>query len=358
MDISTITLQLEAFEKTLDSLYNDMMPLVSQFTNLGRAVGGLGALIFISTKVWGHIARSEPIDVYPLLRPFLIGLCILLFPAMLLSLRGVTNAVSHGTDSLRDNQTALVDALQKQKKDIIDRRPENATFAIDDNYERELKRLSGITNIGDRMSLQLDKVRYEVNANFREWMRNVLELFHVAARLLISVLATFLLVVLSVLGPLTFGIGIFPGFGGSIPKWFGHFITVSLWVPVANIIGAMMATFQLRMLQGDIDRLNKGGGVDGADFGYMVFLVLAIICYFAVPKLTEWILDASGANNVAGGFTRGVTDVAGAAGAAGGYGVRGAAGAIGGSVGAAQQVGLQAGSAVRERAQGLVNRFR
>ncbi|MDF7815521.1 hypothetical protein [Hymenobacter mucosus] len=381
MDMNSILAQVDAMETMLDDLYTNMMPLVSQFTNLGRAIGGVGALIYISAKVWGHIARAEPIDVYPLLRPFLIGLCILFFPALCQGLRGFTGALSHSTDSIRNDQSAKIVALQEEKKNILANKPENKDFATDEAYERKLADLAGPTGmggIGDRMSLTFQKVSYDVNQNFREWMKNTLELFHVGARLLIHFLSTFILVVLSVLGPITFGIAIFPGFGGGIQKWLGHFITISLWVPVANVFGAMMASFQVQMLQGDIDRLNAQRGVDSADFGYLVFLLVAIAGYVLVPFITDMLISASGAGSAAGAFVSAATGGAAAAGAGmgaagrmGAQGVSAGASGVGTVVGAAQggfgfsgaanmtrgeQLGHRAGSAIRERVGGYFGR--
>lgn len=64
----------------LQALYQDMMPLCEKLTGVAKGIAGLGALFYIAAKVWQAIARAEPIDVYPLLRPFAIGLCILFFP--------------------------------------------------------------------------------------------------------------------------------------------------------------------------------------------------------------------------------------------------------------------------------------
>ena len=68
----------------LRQLYDDMMPLCSQMTGVARAVAGFGALFYIAYRVWQSLARAEPIDVFPMLRPFAIGICILLFPTLVL----------------------------------------------------------------------------------------------------------------------------------------------------------------------------------------------------------------------------------------------------------------------------------
>ena len=53
----------------LQALYQDMMPLCEKLTGVAKGIAGLGALFYVAAKVWQAIARAEPIDVYPLLRP-------------------------------------------------------------------------------------------------------------------------------------------------------------------------------------------------------------------------------------------------------------------------------------------------
>lgn len=91
----------ESLHLILRNLYTDMMPLCSDMTTVARVLAGLGALIFIATKVWQSLARSEPIDVYPMLRPFAIGICIILFPNLVIgSLNGILSPVVQGTHQL------------------------------------------------------------------------------------------------------------------------------------------------------------------------------------------------------------------------------------------------------------------
>lgn len=56
-----------------------MMPLCGNMTGVAKGIAGLGALFYVAAKVWQSLARAEPIDVYPLLRPFALGLCIMFF---------------------------------------------------------------------------------------------------------------------------------------------------------------------------------------------------------------------------------------------------------------------------------------
>ena len=68
----------------LDQLYKDMMPMCSQLIGSARLIGGFGALWYIGFRIWRSIASAEPVDLFGLLRPFALGLCILLFPSFLL----------------------------------------------------------------------------------------------------------------------------------------------------------------------------------------------------------------------------------------------------------------------------------
>lgn len=53
----------------LEGLYDEMMPLCEDILEIGKGLAGLGALFYVASRVWQSLARAEPIDVYPLLRP-------------------------------------------------------------------------------------------------------------------------------------------------------------------------------------------------------------------------------------------------------------------------------------------------
>ena len=82
----------------LESLYNEMMPLCEDMLDVAKGLAGLGALFYVAVRVWQSLARAEPIDVYPLLRPFAIGICIMLFPTLVLgTMNTVLSPIVQGT---------------------------------------------------------------------------------------------------------------------------------------------------------------------------------------------------------------------------------------------------------------------
>lgn len=77
-----LAIDFENLHQILRNLYEQMMPLCSQMTGVAKGIAGLGALFYVAYRVWQSLARAEPVDVYPLLRPFVLGFCIMFFPTV------------------------------------------------------------------------------------------------------------------------------------------------------------------------------------------------------------------------------------------------------------------------------------
>ena len=75
-----LAVNFENLHQILRNLYQEMMPLCADMIGVAKGVAGLGALFYVAYRVWKSLASAEPIDVFPLLRPFAIGLCIMFFP--------------------------------------------------------------------------------------------------------------------------------------------------------------------------------------------------------------------------------------------------------------------------------------
>lgn len=80
-------------QDVLDQLYDEMLPLCSKLIGVGQGIVGFAAIWYIASRVWRHIANAEPIDFYPLFRPFVIGFAVMIFPSVL----GMINSVMKPT---------------------------------------------------------------------------------------------------------------------------------------------------------------------------------------------------------------------------------------------------------------------
>jgi conjugative transposon TraJ protein len=108
--------------------------------------------------------------------------------------------------------------------------------------------------------------------------------------------------VLAILGPLVLGLSVFDGFQPSLRNWLARYISVYLWLPVANIFGAIIANIQAAMLQQDIQQIQNYGGTyfSSTDIGYLIFLIIGIVGYFTVPSVAGYIVSTWNSDALAG----------------------------------------------------------
>ena len=58
-----------------------------------------------------------------------------------------------------------------------------------------------------------------------------------SASLLIDTLRTFFLIVLSILGPISFALAVYDGFQSTLTTWLSRYICIYLWLPVGDLFG-------------------------------------------------------------------------------------------------------------------------
>src|SRR5690606_19105157 len=103
--------EMKGMHGVLESLYNQMMPLCGQLIGVGRGLAGFAAMWYIASRVWGHLSRAEPIDFYPLFRPFAIGFCVLMFPSVLGIIGGVMKPTVTATSAMVEGSDRAITVL-------------------------------------------------------------------------------------------------------------------------------------------------------------------------------------------------------------------------------------------------------
>ena len=296
----------------LEGLYDEMMPLCEDMLDVGKGLAGLGALFYVASRVWQSLARAEPIDVYPLLRPFAIGICILLFPTLVLgTLNEGLGLIVQGTHTMVEEQTLDMERYRAQKDELereaMMRSPETAFLVSDEEFDRQLDELGWTPgDMATRLGMYVEVGMYNMEKKIRDAFRSLLELLFAAASLLIDTVRTFFLVVLSILGPLAFAFSVWDGFQSTLIQWFARYISVYLWLPVSDLFSCMLAKIQVLMLQSDIAELqsNPEYSIDNSNSVYIVFMLIGIIGYFTVPTVANWIVQAGGAGNYSRNINR------------------------------------------------------
>lgn len=319
-------MNFDQFHETLRTLYEQMIPLCGNMIGVSKGIAGLGALFYVAYRVWQSLARAEPIDVFPLLRPFAIGLCIMFFPTVVLgTINSIMSPVVQGTHGMLESETFDMQRYAEQKDrleyEAMRRNPETAYLVDNAVFEAQLDEL-GITDAGQIAGMYIERGLYNAKKAIQEAFRDILELIFKAAALVIDVIRTFFLIVLSILGPLAFAISVWDGFQSTLTQWITRYISVYLWLPVSDLFSTIIARLQSLMLQSDIERMqaDPNFSLDSSDAIYIVFLIIGIIGYFTIPTVAGWIIQAGGMGNMGKNInqtaTKGAAFVGGAAGAA------------------------------------------
>ena len=311
-------IEFDNLHQILRALYDEMMPLCSNMTGVAKGIAGLGALFYVAAKVWQSLARAEPIDVYPLLRPFALGLCIMFFPTFVLgTINTVLSPVVRGCNDLLQTQTFDMNEYRQQKDKLeyeaLMRNPETAYLASDEEFDRQLEELGwSPSDMITMTGMYMDRAAYDIKKSVRDWFR---ELMFQAAALIIDTLRTFFLIVLSILGPLAFAISVYDGFQSTLTQWITRYISIYLWLPVADLFSSVLARIQTLMLQRDIEELSDPNFIpDGSNSVYIIFMIIGIVGYFTIPTVAGWIVSAGGTS----GYNRNITKAGVLAGAAAG----------------------------------------
>ncbi len=304
----TLTGEIQSLQSVLDQLYADMIPLSSKLIGVGRGLAAFGALWYIGARVWRHLANAEPIDFYPLLRPFALGFCILIFPYVLALINGILKPTVTGTAAMLTGSNNAITYLLKLKEDAIQKTPAWQMYAGTDGagdrdkwyqYTHPDGTSEGaLDGLGNDIKFALAKASYNFRNSVKQWLSEVLQILYEAAALCINTIRTFYLIVLAILGPIVFGLAVFDGFQHTLTAWLARYINVFLWLPVANIFGSIIAKIQENMLRIDIQQVIKYGDTffSTTDTAYIIFLMIGIIGYFTVPSVANYIVQASGAN--------------------------------------------------------------
>jgi len=300
--------EMSSLHSLLDQLYDEMIPLCSNLIGVSQGIAGFAALWYIASRVWRHLANAEPIDFYPLFRPFVIGFCIMLFPLVLAMINGIMKPTVTATGAMVESSNKAIEELLRQKEEAINTTDAWQMYVGEDGsgdreewykYTHDGAEPSDeglIESLGNDIKFAMAKASYNFRNSVKEWMSEVLRVLFEAASLCIDTLRTFQLVVLAILGPLVFGLAVFDGFQHTLTVWLARYINIFLWLPVANIFGSIIGKIQEKMLEMDIAQVNEHGDTffSRTDMAYLVFMIIGIVGYFTVPSVANYIVHAGG----------------------------------------------------------------
>ena len=299
MIMTPLAVDFDNLHQILRNLYVEMMPLCADMTGIAKGIAGLGALFYVAYRVWHSLATAEPVDVYPLLRPFALGFCILFFPTFVLgTINTVLTPIVRGTNQILQSQTLDMESLREERNRIEDeamrRNPETAYLVDKESFDERLEEL-GVFDALEVCGMYIDRALYTMKRSVQQGFQHLLELLFEAAALVIDTIRTFFLVVLSILGPIAFAFAVWDGFHATLTQWIMRYITIYLWLPVSDLFSSVLARIQVLMIRQDIEQLSDPSFIpDGSSPVYVIFLIIGILGYFTIPTVASWIVQAGG----------------------------------------------------------------
>lgn len=327
---------IKSLHSVLEELYDDMIPLCEKLIGVARGLGGFGALWYIAVRVWRHLSNAEPIDFYPLLKPFVIGFAIVNFSSTVTIINTVLKPLVTGTAAMVTSSDVVIAELLKQKEEAIKQTDAYQMYVGANgggNYDKWYKYThpddpdgsdeNWLDGIGNSIGFEMAKMGYNFRNQIKELLSEVLQVLFEAASLCINTLRTFNLIILAILGPLAFAFSIYDGFSHSLKHWLARYINVFLWLPICNVFGAVIGKIQENMLKLDLSQISQHGDTffSRTDTGYLIFMVIGICGYLTVPSIANYIMFVGGGdallnktNAAAGIATSGAATGIGAAG--------------------------------------------
>lgn len=299
------------FEQLLLTLKSDMMHLCVPIMLVAKALAGIGCLVAAGMISIKSMADNTPFNPWPYLKPISLGFCIIFFDTLVVGgLDGILQPIAKGTSALAEaaesNNFELIDQLEDVKSKLppnpqvvyyMTKEEQKANEAVmDDNGEIQPKDYDEIA----RKDLAAD-VEYK-----KTWVMSVLEsimqVFSYAAKMIVNIIGTFFLIILGLLGPFAFAAACFPPLEGSFSSWLTHYITTSLWLPIANILTAALSLANNLLCEQQLQEATTTGAVNSILM--LAMMVVGIFGYFSVPSIANWIVQSGGSGSYARNMSR------------------------------------------------------
>ncbi|MVM33898.1 hypothetical protein GO755_27930 [Spirosoma sp. HMF4905] len=283
--------KFSSMEAAITTAYSEVQQGMGNLGAVASSIAAIAATFYIGMRVLGHFARAESIDVFPLLRPFAIGFLVLNFTMVTDFLDALMKPVEVVTQNMVDVQTTRIQQLEEMRQDKLAEKM--------NQLDKKLEETSMWSATGQYLALITEKFKVYLDEGFQQVLKNLFYALFLAARLVILTTRAFFLIVLTIVGPLSFALAIFTGFQDSHLMWIARYVQISLWFPLANILGTIVTYLQGKVIALQYLELtnNVPDEAQSGDIIYMVFMIIATMAYFTIPTIASYIISSSGVGN-------------------------------------------------------------
>ncbi|AZA53815.1 MULTISPECIES: membrane protein [Chryseobacterium] len=243
-----------AFEKwfmeVFTKLDNSVQDSAAGSALVGKAIGGLGALMYLGYMGWQMAAGDREWEITPMLKPILIGFTLVYWSGFVNMIQAPFEAIAEPGISIFSEiesevndlrverfkkQQQLLDAVIKlkaeedAKQEVIENTTEDADDSWFDISEGLDKLIQPIKEWQIRMEFQMQKLVAELIEFF------CLSILRVCVYLIFFIQKIWAYILI-ILGPIAVGMALVPGFESSLYSWVSKFININLYTFVAYTI--------------------------------------------------------------------------------------------------------------------------
>lgn len=310
----------------IEGLGNTISELFGSFIGISTVLAGTFALIFLGIESYKMMMGETELRVNTILRPFLIGLVIMLWVPFLGVIDAPCNALTQAGKEIFENQIQTVNQLQRTRAAIADsitmkivkqsaESEEAEALSTDEEVHRLGIRLDGIVDKIQNLGIYVvGKIR-QILFSFFETI--IITIWQAIVYLIMFLGMIFFKSILAIVGPLAFAFSLLPSWRDAWSTWVSKYISVSLYGFIAYIdLAVSMAIIQYG-IEDDINVLTQANLEDEAFTLFTCFasgfhnnfipaLIVSAISLLLIPKVAEWIVPSSGTSQAASSSKRNV----------------------------------------------------
>lgn len=296
-----------ALYDALNNSFVDAYASAKGFLQLGafqaaaRAIGMIGATIYIFSRIWGPIAMGEPINFFPLMRPFVLLTAIIASNPICNSLEKIFQEVDRMSAldlHMRNARNKIDVALIKREKEYLKYlalREQMQADRYTDAFHNEDGSVdvgSAITGIGSVTAVFFTNMTEDAVDGMQEMLTKMMVYIFDGAGLvgyfLITLLSMFLTNILAFVAPLAFAFAIFDGYTNNALEWFAKYINAKMMILLCKAYTIFTYYFEIPFIANSME------WETGRTALYIVVVIVCLIGYFFVPTMANMVLSVGG----------------------------------------------------------------
>lgn len=304
------------FMKVFTKLDTSISAEAARVSRLGRAIGGLGAFMYLGHMGWQMVSGDREWEITPMLRPFFIGLILINwfgfykmievpFSQISTPSRAIFENIEQNANAKRvikfQKQQELIDYIIKKKAEEIAKQKEAEKLEREGMVDEIVGGIQdAVGDVWNNIKSTIEEWHLRFDYYIQKTVADVIEAIGLSILRICTYLIFFIQkiwsYVLIVTGPIAVGMALIPGFENSLYSWVAKFININLYTFVTYTIINIGQQLIITAYDMEIDRytqmISNTGVVDSSTI--MAFLSSNGMIYMSLISLVSYVVTGIG----------------------------------------------------------------